>query len=110
MKGDTFGPYEEARQRLKALLDRADKTDLPEPSAMTLATCDLSGRPSARTVLLRGLDARGLVFYTNLGSRLPWSSMGNWLAVHVTCNAVVSFTGWMILINQAARVAFTAHG
>ncbi len=62
-------PYEEALQRLQGLLDRARETDLPEPSAMTLATCDLSGRPSARTVLLRGLDARGLVFYTNLGSR-----------------------------------------
>ena len=67
MSGDA--PYEEALQRLKGLLDRAAKTDLPEPSAMTLATCDRSGRPSARTVLLRGLDARGLVFYTNLGSR-----------------------------------------
>nr|VFK61492.1 MAG: Pyridoxamine 5'-phosphate oxidase [Candidatus Kentron sp. TUN]VFK70394.1 MAG: Pyridoxamine 5'-phosphate oxidase [Candidatus Kentron sp. TUN] len=36
---------------------------------MTLATCGASGQTSARMVLLRGLDARGLVFYTNLNSR-----------------------------------------
>ncbi len=64
-----MGLYEEALQRLQGLLDRARETDLPEPGAMTLATCDLSGKPSARTVLLRGLDARGLVFFTNLGAR-----------------------------------------
>ncbi len=37
--------------------------------AMTLATADASGRPSARQVLLRGLDGRGLVFFTNRSSR-----------------------------------------
>lgn len=36
-----------------------------EPLAMTLATADRSGRPSARMVLLRGVDERGFVFYTN---------------------------------------------
>ncbi|MGH9408512.1 MAG: pyridoxamine 5'-phosphate oxidase [Vicinamibacterales bacterium] len=35
----------------------------------TLATADAAGRPSARTVLIRGVDARGFVFYTNFGSR-----------------------------------------
>lgn len=35
----------------------------------TLATADASGRPSARVVLVRGVDARGFVFYTNYGSR-----------------------------------------
>jgi len=42
---------------------------LPEPSAAALATVDPTGRPSVRIILLRGLDERGLVFYTNLGSR-----------------------------------------
>jgi pyridoxamine 5'-phosphate oxidase len=41
----------------------------PQASAMTLATADKSGRPSARQVLLRGVDARGLVFFTNRTSR-----------------------------------------
>jgi pyridoxamine 5'-phosphate oxidase len=41
----------------------------PQASAMTLATADKSGRPSARQVLLRGADPRGLVFFTNRTSR-----------------------------------------
>lgn len=39
------------------------------PDAMTLATADADGRPSARMVLLKGADDRGFVFYTNLESR-----------------------------------------
>src|SRR5688572_10654737 len=42
---------------------------VPEPTAMTLATADHAGRPSARIVLLKGVDARGFVFYTNYESR-----------------------------------------
>jgi pyridoxamine 5'-phosphate oxidase len=40
-----------------------------EPNAMVLSTTDADGRPSARYVLLKGVDARGFVFYTNLVSR-----------------------------------------
>ena len=40
-----------------------------EPNAMVLATASAGGVPSARTVLLKGVDAAGFVFYTNLGSR-----------------------------------------
>ena len=39
-----------------------------EPGAMVVATVDADGAPNARTVLLKGLDARGLVFFTNTGS------------------------------------------
>ena len=42
---------------------------LPEPNAMIVATADRAGHPSARTVLLKGYDARGFVFYTNYTSR-----------------------------------------
>ena len=42
---------------------------LPEPNAMIAATADRAGRPSARTVLLKGYDAEGFVFYTNYTSR-----------------------------------------
>ena len=42
---------------------------LPEPNAMVLATADAHGRPSARHVLLKELDDRGFVFFTNYGSR-----------------------------------------
>ena len=42
---------------------------LVEPNAMTLATATKDGRPSARTVLLKGVDGRGFVFYSNYESR-----------------------------------------
>ncbi|SPB15740.1 pyridoxamine 5'-phosphate oxidase [Caballeronia novacaledonica] len=42
---------------------------LPEPNAMTLATVDSQGRPSARIVLIKGVDERGFVFFTNYDSR-----------------------------------------
>jgi len=42
---------------------------LPEPTAMTLATATLDGAPSARVVLLKAFDERGIVFYTNRESR-----------------------------------------
>ncbi|BBP97209.1 pyridoxine/pyridoxamine 5'-phosphate oxidase [Burkholderia sp. SFA1] len=42
---------------------------LPEPNAMTLATVDGEGRPSARIVLIKGVDERGFVFFTNYESR-----------------------------------------
>jgi pyridoxamine 5'-phosphate oxidase len=45
------------------------RADIVEPNAMTLATVDAECRPSARMVLLRGLDERGLTFYTNYESR-----------------------------------------
>jgi pyridoxamine 5'-phosphate oxidase len=41
----------------------------PDPTAMTLATAAPTGRPSARTVLLKGVDGGGFVFYTNYASR-----------------------------------------
>lgn len=53
-----------------------------EPNAMVLGTADAQGRPSSRTVLLKGYDRRGFVFFTNYGSRKgselavnPWASL-----------------------------------
>jgi pyridoxamine 5'-phosphate oxidase len=51
------------------LVDAIESQAFREPNAMVLATADAAGRPSARTVLLRGYDERGLVFYTNYDSR-----------------------------------------
>jgi pyridoxamine 5'-phosphate oxidase len=47
----------------------AVEAGLAEPNAMVLATADADGRPSARTVLLKGVDASGFRFFTNAGSR-----------------------------------------
>jgi pyridoxamine 5'-phosphate oxidase len=49
--------------------DEADKAGIHEPNAMTLATADASGQPSARIVLLKGVGRDGFVFYTNFQSR-----------------------------------------
>ena len=49
--------------------EQAEQAGLLEPTAMTLATATLDGRPSARMVLLRGFDERGFCFYTNHESR-----------------------------------------
>ncbi|WP_175772066.1 pyridoxamine 5'-phosphate oxidase [Paraburkholderia phenazinium] len=48
---------------------QAVEAKLPEPNTMTLATVDSRGRPSARIVLIKGVDERGFVFFTNYESR-----------------------------------------
>jgi pyridoxamine 5'-phosphate oxidase len=55
--------------QVRRWLADAVEADEPEPYAMTLATADADGIPSARTVLLRRLDARGFTFFTNQTSR-----------------------------------------
>jgi pyridoxamine 5'-phosphate oxidase len=50
-------------------LAAAQAAALELPEAMTLATADAGGRPSARTVLLKGVDERGFIFFTNYESR-----------------------------------------
>ena len=53
----------------KDWLEEARATEPINPNAMTLATADAKGRPSARMVLLKDVDCEGFVFYTNLNSR-----------------------------------------
>ena len=70
-EGEPFDVRDAARtwlEQFRDWFDRAVEDGVPEPNAMVLATADEAGKPSARTVLLRGLDERGLVFYTNLRS------------------------------------------
>ena len=55
--------------QLRAWLDEASAADVALPEAMTLATATPEGGPSARMVLLKGCDERGLVFHTNYDSR-----------------------------------------
>lgn len=55
--------------QLERWLADAQRAELHEPTAMVLATASTEGVPSARTVLLKGVSAAGLTFYTNLRSR-----------------------------------------
>jgi pyridoxamine 5'-phosphate oxidase len=52
-----------------ALAEKIDRSIVPEPNAMSLGTVDGGGRPSVRIVLLKGVDERGFVFYTNYDGR-----------------------------------------
>ena len=56
-------------EQLEGWIHEAVEAGVEEPNAMVLATADPDATPSARTVLLKGLDERGLTFYTNLRSR-----------------------------------------
>ncbi|MCP2259555.1 Pyridoxamine 5'-phosphate oxidase [Streptoalloteichus tenebrarius] len=56
-------------EQLQRWLDEAIGAGLAEPNAMVLATADPQGRPSSRTVLCKGLDERGVVFFTNYTSQ-----------------------------------------
>lgn len=55
--------------RFAAWMAEATESEPNDPNAVCLATCTPEGRPSARMVLLKGVDPRGFVFYTNLESR-----------------------------------------
>ncbi len=61
--------YSSALSTFADLLAQAKQSIDPEPTAMTVATVGRDGRPAARTVLLKGFDERGFVFYTNFSSR-----------------------------------------
>jgi len=56
-------------EQFRRWFDAALAADLHEPNAMTVATATPGGHPSARVVLLKGLDERGFVFYTNYEGR-----------------------------------------
>ena len=63
--------------QLRDWLEEAKAAETLEPNAMTLATVDADGKPSARVVLLKGLDERGLVFYSNYDSRKAQAMAAN---------------------------------
>ena len=64
-------------QQFERWLEQAIAAQVPEPNAMTLATVGADGRPSTRIVLVKGYDARGIVWYTNYDSRKGRELAGN---------------------------------
>ena len=64
-------------QQFAQWLQEAIAAQVPEPNAMTLATVDYQLRPSTRVVLIKGYDARGIVWYTNYDSRKGQDLAGN---------------------------------
>jgi pyridoxamine 5'-phosphate oxidase len=65
------------QQQFSQWLDEAIAAKVPEPNAMTLATVGSDLRPSTRVVLIKGLDERGIVWFTNYDSRKGRQLAGN---------------------------------
>jgi pyridoxamine 5'-phosphate oxidase len=82
--------HEQPFAEFKTWLDEAWKSEPSDAHAMTLATIGEDGRPAARIVLLKGVDDRGFVFYTNTESRKgrdlvvhPWAALCfHWKTLH----------------------------
>lgn len=72
---------------LRSWLDQATSSGIKDPNAMALATCDASGQPQCRFVLLKQLDERGLGFFTNKNSQK---------AGHLAANARAAATFWWV--------------
>jgi pyridoxamine 5'-phosphate oxidase len=68
LTGGDFTEADEPFRLFAAWFTEAKRAEPVNPDAMALATVDADGLPNARMVLLKGLDERGFVFYTNLGS------------------------------------------
>jgi pyridoxamine 5'-phosphate oxidase len=66
---DESASAEDPLVQFRLWLDQAIEAQIPEPNAMTLATVGADRRPSTRVVLIKGLDARGIVWFTNYQSR-----------------------------------------
>jgi pyridoxamine 5'-phosphate oxidase len=67
-RSDKSSPADDPIELFQAWFAEAIDSGIDEPSAMTVATVDPNGYPDARMMLLKGVDQRGFVFYTNLGS------------------------------------------
>ncbi len=74
---DESASHADPLTQFRQWLQEAIAAELPEPNAMTLATVDASLRPSTRVVLIKGLDERGIVWYTNYESRKGQELAGN---------------------------------
>jgi pyridoxamine 5'-phosphate oxidase len=90
------------RVQVSAWLEAAVQAGLPEPNAMVLSTVGADGRPGTRIVLLKQIDERGYVFFTNTASRkgrdidahaevallFPWFPMARQVVVEGVAEAV----------------------
>jgi pyridoxamine 5'-phosphate oxidase len=99
-----------------AMLDRwlsdAETGGIREPNAMVVATADADGRPGVRTVLLKGLDERGLTFFTNYSSAkghdLAANPMASVLFAWIDLQRQVRLTGPVRRLDDAASDAYFA--
>ncbi len=86
--------------------EQAQKTDIPDSTAMVLATVNGKGRPSQRTVLLKYYDEKGFVFFTNFSSRKATEMKEN---PHVSMIFVWLELERQVIINGTAEKVSTAE-
>ena len=98
--------------QFEAWLQQAIAAQVPEPNAMTLATVDANGRPSTRVVLIKGVDERGLVWYSNFNSRKGQQLAANPAAAlqfhWVELERVVRIEGLVERVDDAEADAYYA--
>lgn len=82
-------------EQFQTWFDEALDAEVEEPNAMTLATTDATGRPAARIVLLKGLDERGFVFYSNYESQK---------GEQIAANPNVALVFWWEPLERSVRV------
>jgi len=98
--------------RLYVQAQQLDRSALPDPNAMSLATVGMNGNPSVRIVLMKDVDDRGFVFYTNLEGRKGRDLRTNpvaaicfhWAALEVQIRA----EGRVTLVSDAEADAYFA--
>jgi len=87
-------------EQFRSWFEEAQAAEVVEPNAMTLATAAPDGRPSARVVLLKGLDERGFHFYTNYDSRK---------GTELTQNPHASLVFWWGPLERQVRIDGTVE-
>jgi len=98
------------RLQFEQWFQQAIDSEIPEPNAMTLATVSSDLRPSTRVVLIKGVDERGIVWYTNYNSRKGQELAGNPFAAlqfhWVELERVVRIEGQVEKISDAESDAY----
>ena len=107
---DESASHADPFQQFDQWLNEAIAAQVPEPNGMTLATVGSDLRPSTRIVLVKGYDARGLVFYTNYESRKGQELAGNPYAAlqfhWVELERVVRIEGTVQKVDDAESDAY----
>lgn len=109
---DENAAAERPLDQFETWLQQAIAAELPEPNAMTLATVGADGRPSTRVVLIKGVDERGLVWYSNFNSRKGQELAANPAAAlqfhWVELERVVRIEGFVERVSDAEADAYYA--
>ncbi len=112
---ETDAAYRQAIERFQSLLSQAKSAGtgfMGSDPTMTLATAGADGRPTLRTVLLKGVDERGLVFYTNENSRkgrnLQENPQAALLFYWPELKRQVNVEGNVTVVNEAESDAYWA--